>query len=58
MSGGADSEHGMSGKMILLDINVKRLIIGIVLGVDRCQGYSRRDMKDGRSITSGKSIDG
>ena len=44
--------------MILLDINVKRLIIGIVLGVDRCQGYSRRDMKDGRSITSGKSIDG
>lgn len=34
MSGGADSEHGMSG-------------------VDRCQGYSRREMKDGRGMTSG-----
>ena len=58
MSSGADSEHGMSGKIISLDINVKRLLIAIVLGVDRCQSYSRRDMKDGRSITSGKSIDG
>ncbi|XP_046440569.1 BTB/POZ domain-containing protein KCTD20-like isoform X4 [Daphnia pulex] len=36
MSGGADSEHGMS--------------------VERCQGYNRRDMKDGRGMTAGSVV--